>query len=429
MSAFLSLLTTLGWSLLDSIWQMAALWLAYSFLSSGNKRFSAAEKHNLALLFVLIGSSWFLFTLVELLNEPRDHFISGFIPVSVKTNRWIPYLSGIYLIIIAGRFVQSGFQYYGRNKNKDDLSGPPMMQSFADCQSRVMGISRKVCVYISELAETAETFGYLKPVILLPVSLVTRLSARQIEAILTHELLHIRRNDYLINICMTCFRGIFFFNPFARLFYTAVARERELACDDGVLEMCYEADVYADALFCLEKFRQVHPGFSLAADGNRPWLLMERIRRLLGKTTIEKKQLRPVMIVNGMMALSLFCLQQKSSPPVASAHINEPVVTVVPARYELRAVEIKKTDQEPVVKIHPPVPDKKMKPVPDGKSEVITDAVPSDDQDAENQADQIYFADHNEVRDYSNQQSAALTVEPVPAIPGNSLCVFFKPFI
>ncbi len=418
MTAFLSLLTALGWSLLDSIWQMAALWVAYGFLTTGYKRFSAAEKHNLALLFVLIGSSWFLLSLVQYLNEPKEHFISGFIPVSVKTNRWIPYLSGVYLIIITGRFVQSGFQYYTRNKCNDGLATPPMMQSFADCQSRVMGISRKVYVYISELAETAETCGFLKPVILLPVSLVTKLSARQIEAILTHELLHIRRNDYIINICMTCYRGIFFFNPFARFFYTAVERERELACDDGVLEMCYEADLYADALFCLEKYRHVHPDFSLAADGNKPWLLMERIRRLLGKTTIEKKPVRPVMIINGMMALFLFCLQQKSAPPVAVVSLSENFITIKPVQYKMKAIELSRANHELTVKIHVRNPNKKRKPVPERETELVANAETVEASEAENPSEQIYFADHNEARDYSNQPAAPLKVEPIPAIPG-----------
>src|SRR5204863_1511455 len=126
---------------------------------------------------------------------------------------------------------------------------------FADRYARLLGITRRVQVYLSDLAETAQTGGFLKPFILLPISLVTRLSPLQVETILVHELFHIRRNDYLINICMSCFRSIFYFNPFAHLFYRAMARERELACDDGVLEMGFAPGIYAEALFSLEKFR------------------------------------------------------------------------------------------------------------------------------------------------------------------------------
>ena len=144
-------------------------------------------------------------------------------------------------------------------------------------------------VLLSEKTETAETSGFLKPLILLPLSLLTRLSPAQVEAILVHELYHIRRNDYLINILATCFRSIFFFNPFAQLFYKALERERELACDDGVLELGYEPGIYAEALFSLEKYRQTNPGFSLAVDGKKPWLLMERIRRVLGKPALKEK--------------------------------------------------------------------------------------------------------------------------------------------
>jgi hypothetical protein len=68
MSAYVSFLTILGWSLLDSIWQMAVLWMAYYMLTAGNIRISSAGKHNLILVFVFIGAEWFIYYLVHLYN-------------------------------------------------------------------------------------------------------------------------------------------------------------------------------------------------------------------------------------------------------------------------------------------------------------------------------------------------------------------------
>ena len=81
MAAYVGLLTALGWSLLHSIWQMAVLWTAYYILTTDNKRFSAAGKHNLSLLFIVFCVEWFVYTFIHLLGEPAVPVISGFIPV------------------------------------------------------------------------------------------------------------------------------------------------------------------------------------------------------------------------------------------------------------------------------------------------------------------------------------------------------------
>jgi Zn-dependent protease with chaperone function len=309
MSAYQSFLTVLGWSLVNSFWQMAVLWIIYYVLTVSNNRISCAGKHNLILVFAFIGAEWFIYTLIHLMNEPVKPFNAGFIDISSSANSWIYVFSLVYIGILIFRSLQYLVRSQDFRLDKIEKAFSSNLQSFTDRNSRILGVTRRVRVYLSELAETAQTSGFFKPVILLPVSLVTRLSPTQIEAILIHEIFHIRRNDYLINICMSCFRRIFFFNPFAHLFYKALERERELACDDGVIEMGFPADQYAEALFKLEKFRQVQPGFYLAADGNKPWLLMERICRLLGKPNFKRNQFNPLIILSSFTSILLFGLK------------------------------------------------------------------------------------------------------------------------
>ncbi len=74
MSVYLSFLTVLGWSLLYSIWQMAVLWIAYSLLTAGNNRISPAGKHNLVLVFVFVGTEWFIYTFIRLIGRPCSGF-------------------------------------------------------------------------------------------------------------------------------------------------------------------------------------------------------------------------------------------------------------------------------------------------------------------------------------------------------------------
>jgi Zn-dependent protease with chaperone function len=414
MSGFTLLLTALGWSLLNSIWQMAVVWTAYYILTAGNKRISAAGKHNLALVFAAAGSGWMVCSFFQLLDHPEEPLISGFLPLSYQVNQWIPVISSIYLFVITVRLLKYGIQFVQGGGNKSEKSVSPVLQSFVDRQVKLLGITKRVRVYLSVLAETAETSGYLKPLVLLPATLLTRLSPEQLEAILIHELFHIRRNDYLINIYISCFQGILFFNPFARMLCNEISRERENACDDEVIERGFAPAIYAEALFCLEKFRQVPPGFSIAADGNEPWLLMERIRRVVGKPALRKNRLNPFIFFSLAASVGLFGLQQKTlvqqvKPAVASAQIP-----VIPLRYEMTDIRVQTPERRSKRKsrVHPGLVIKKMKaPLPP--------SMPSEPEpEAFVPTDKTFFAENNMDRDFSNQLAAGPTVESIRTGPG-----------
>ncbi|HLA59103.1 MAG TPA: M56 family metallopeptidase [Puia sp.] len=414
MSAYQSALTVLGWCLLDSIWQMAVMWMGYKMVTAGNKRISPAAKHNLILLFVFIGTEWFVYSFIHLMNEPSAHFLPGLLSVSPVANDWISWLSVFYLVILTGRLIQYSFQYLRFRKNKNSKSPGPVYQAFADRYSKILGIHRKVQVYCCTLAETAETSRFFKPIILLPVSIISQLSPQQIEAIMVHELYHIRRNDYLTNICMSCYRGIFFFNPFAHLFYKELARERELACDDGVLELGFTPDLYAETLFSLEKFRQPTPGFSLAADGNKPWLLMERIRRVLGKPELRHDRFSPLMIISGLTALSLIILKPSVMVPGKMPQVVIHHNAFTPARYESMELKITGKIKNPAPKLRSPQRPVKTQLCPDIQSSPVDEPEETSDP-----PDMAYYADNKITRDYSNQPAADLSQDPVQVIPGS----------
>jgi Zn-dependent protease with chaperone function len=410
MSGLTGFLNLLGWSLLNGIWQMAGLWLAYYTLTAGNRRISPAGKHNLAIMFVAMGTGWFFY---GLLNESPHNILPDFVALPRFADSWISGLAGIYLLILMVRLLQYALHSVKKHKTQAGRFISPVLQSFADRHVKLMGITRQVRVYLSDLAETAQTSGFLKPLILLPVSLVTRLTPLQVEAILIHELFHIRRNDYLFNMLMSCFRNLFFFNPFAQLFYKAVARERELACDDGVLEMHYPAALYAEALFCLEKFRQVRPGFSIAADGNRPWFLMERIRRVLGRPERKKKKSNPIWLFSLVLAFGFFGLQKKSTQH--TAFLPPPPVQKAAVVSNGSLLEVKKeTVSEISVKAivrHKVFKKLSMRILPETVAIVETPGEQDPPED-------VSFADHHMIRDFSNQQTAGTVRKPLRVYPG-----------
>lgn len=424
MSVGMNLLNAIGWSLLNSIWQMGVLWLTYYILTVRNKRYSAAGRHNLILLFVFFGTEWFVYTFFRVFSDGSISVFPAFISLPPSADRWIPYLALLYLFLLSFRFLQFGVQFYGSRKNIPSLQEMPELQFLVERHARLMGISRRVTVYVSDLIETAETRRIFKPLILLPVSLLTRLSPQHVEAILVHELLHIRRNDFFINICLSCFRNIFFFNPFARILCRELAIERELACDDGVIEKGYTPEIYAEALFKLEKLRNVGPGFSMAADGNRPWLLMDRIQRLLGKGTVRKKRVSPGIFFLLVIALVLSGLHRQAYQK-PGVQMHEPGHNAgAGMRYE--AVTETSKPAPVIIAVRPSI--KHKGPV---KSKASADFHPEETVLLQNvkssEPVNTYFADSKSALDFSNQQTSGVVRDQViafrgtPYVPSNSL--------
>jgi hypothetical protein len=117
--------------------------------------------------------------------------------------------------------------------------------------------------------------------ILLPLAAINQLSIEQTEAIILHELNHIRRNDYLVNLVVAFSTVVLFFNPFARLLSMILRNEREHCCDDLVMQFQYKPGHYAEALLLLERNRGTENQVQLQATGTNRFHLFQRVRRIL----------------------------------------------------------------------------------------------------------------------------------------------------
>jgi tetratricopeptide (TPR) repeat protein len=122
--------------------------------------------------------------------------------------------------------------------------------------------------------------GWLRPVILLPATAMTGLTSAQVEAIIAHELAHIRRHDYIVNLLQTVVETLLFYHPAVWWVSRQIRAEREHCCDDLAVEVCGDATGYARALAELEELRAA-PEPALGAGGP----LLGRVRRLLSPPT------------------------------------------------------------------------------------------------------------------------------------------------
>src|SRR5881628_176063 len=147
-------------------------------------------------------------------------------------------------------------------------------------------ISRPVRVLQSAVVQVPAVMGWLRPVILLPASALTGLTPLQLDALLAHELAHVRRYDYLVNLVQSVIETLLFYHPAVWWVSQQVREEREHCCDDLAVAVCGDAHFYATALVGMERLRGAPPAFALAATGPGG-ALMGRIRRLVAPVQVE----------------------------------------------------------------------------------------------------------------------------------------------
>lgn len=297
-------LHALGSAIGNSLWQLAILWLAFAAIA-GLSKLNAANRYRLALAFSMTGFLWFLFSLVSTyITQPtavefsnsyayrnaNSSFINegfgaktAFIYHStlLSLNSLSPYISCAYLfvwLLLTTRLV-NGFRQVRQFGTQGVAHASNDIKQFVERHAALLQIKKKVNTFTSELVECPLTIGFFKPIILLPIASITHLSTAQVEAILLHELAHIKRHDYLINIFVQIAEISLFFNPFMRLLLKEIKKERENCCDDYVLQFQYKAEDYAKALLGIAQKRTG----SLLAMGarNSQFQLLTRVKRMV----------------------------------------------------------------------------------------------------------------------------------------------------
>jgi uncharacterized protein involved in exopolysaccharide biosynthesis len=142
-----------------------------------------------------------------------------------------------------------------------------------------MRVSAPVRIFRSALVEVPTVVGWLRPVILLPAAVLTGLSPGQLEAVVLHELAHIRRHDNLVNALQCIIETLMFYHPAVWWVSRCIREDREHCCDDAVVRLNGDPVSYARALATLEGMRPDYSQMSMAANGG---VLLSRIRRLFG---------------------------------------------------------------------------------------------------------------------------------------------------
>jgi TonB family protein len=282
----------IGWTLLHSLWEgaivSAVLAALLALLRTPRMRYLAAGAAMLATV-VLFG-----ITLAEIAPTPShssatvrpmhavwpnhsDGSEVGWHPNLTAAVPWLTPLWMVGVLLMLTRHL-AGCLAVQRLRVRGVCSVPESWQREVAYWSGRLRISRPVQVLESCLADAPMVLGFVRPLILLPVGLLSGLSCTQVESILLHELAHIRRHDYLINALQGFVEGLFFYHPAVWWISRVLRTEREHCCDDVAVAMSGRAYEYALALAALEESRIIGRSPAVAATGGG---LVKRIHRLL----------------------------------------------------------------------------------------------------------------------------------------------------
>jgi TonB family protein len=346
-SLTLALVHSLGWTLLHFVWQgalvAALLWLALGLLPAqlSRTRYAAAlcalalmaalplatfshlavrdlaASRALALAPISIDSNFVIRVTPTNAPEPLLPRIQRALDDSVP---WLPalWLAGVVLFLARlnlGLLIARGMA------NSAALTPPAELQRIFDSLRTRLRISRPVRLMHSAIVQVPTVIGWLRPVVLVPIGCLAGMSAIQVEAILAHELGHIRRHDYLVSILQSLIEAFLFYQPAVWWVSRQLRRERKNCCDDLAVAIAGDPLAYARALSSLEERRALMPSLALAASGGA---LTSRIRRLLGYPD-DRVALQPVaitMLVVAVLASASYLIATAHAQPASRASGN-----------------------------------------------------------------------------------------------------------
>ena len=291
----------LGWSLLHFLWEGTLVALVLGAVLAMTRQWSAQTRYVICCvalaLMVLCPIATFAYleqssggtTQVGLIAANAGKLVSAQEP-SVPTSLlerataiadeampWVlaVWMAGVLVFVARGVVASMAVR---RLRTASIMPAPESLLALAKKVANKLGISQAFEIFSSEMVSTPTVIGWLKPMILFPVASLMSLTPEQLEAMLAHELAHIRRRDYLVNALQVAVETLLFYHPAVWWVSRQIRREREHCCDDVAVAVMGSPLVYAKALYLLEEQRATAPVLTLGANGGE---LKMRIKRLL----------------------------------------------------------------------------------------------------------------------------------------------------
>lgn len=338
----------LGWTLAHFVWEGAALAALLMAVLRAMREAPARRRYAAACLFLAAMPLAFGATLLLMwLRQPAPMPISLPVPAVPAATVGIPpipaprfslsavldglaWLVPVWLAGVLCFYLQAlaGWWAVRRLRSRGVCMPPPEWQARLNDLAARLRLSRAVTLVESCFTDTPVLVGYWRPVILLPLGCLTGLSTAQLECILVHELAHVARHDYLVNLLQSLVEGLLFYHPAVWWASRTVRAERENCCDDRVVELIGDARTYAATLAVLEERRAPAPQAALAATGGN---LMKRIRRLTTESCGARTSAAPAVSAGVLLVIFAAALAAVPASLPIIRHRHVPGVALKPA--------------------------------------------------------------------------------------------------
>lgn len=286
-------LAALGWTLLHMVWQGGLVALAYALARVGLRRSTPAVRHGAALAALLLLALLPLATFLAIWATPPVVPDPARSPIAmhgadpVQSDGWIaivptamPWLLAIWGLGVGALATRSaiGWNRLRRLVRTGTRALDPAWQRRIETLKTRLGLTAAIRIFSTDAVSSPIVTGCFRPVVLVPLSALTGLPPEQLEALILHELVHIKRWDLWVHRLQFFLETLFFYHPAVWWVSRTLNDERESCCDATVIAVTGDRFGYARALAGMESIRSGYPQPALAASGGS---LMSRIRNIL----------------------------------------------------------------------------------------------------------------------------------------------------
>lgn len=326
------LIRALGNTLMHSLWQGILLAIAGGLIISLTRKQTAALRYNLLLAAMLLFTIGVIVTFLWQLQPTHSgqpvNIVNPVVNVTADTstqviaaqnnaspaltdlllsffNRYCNTIVMIWFLIIcikSVKLVAGVYEVYQLRRIKISQVAK-YWEDKVEQLSALLKIKQVIGLAESGIAKVPMVIGHFKPLILIPVGFINALTPAEVEAILAHELAHIRRRDYLVNLLQSFMEIIFFFNPAVLWISQLLKAERENCCDDIALEHTNSKYGYIQALLSCQEY-QPAPGLGMAMAGNKSNLL-DRVKRIVNNNNQSLNIMEKTLLTIGLVTAGI----------------------------------------------------------------------------------------------------------------------------
>ncbi len=330
-----SLMEALGWTLVHSLWQGLAIGAVTLLIWKARRNAAPQFRYMVGLLALLAVMASAVLTFLHAYRpytalhpgqaSPEvitEYHLTGLLTESPADEGLItstrqalstcfPWLVPFWLlgVLVLSVRLAGGLMLINRLRVRDVSALPPPWKKRLDALLERTGLRRGIQFLLSTRVGVPTVLGILRPVILIPAGMISLMPVEQLESILVHELAHIRRYDFLVNIVQSIIEAVFFYHPVVWMISESVRQEREKCCDDFAIAVCGRWMVYAKALAGLGEIQARTPIPSLALAAGSKKRIILRVERLINprkmKTHASEKIVAGLLILGSALLLTL----------------------------------------------------------------------------------------------------------------------------